>query len=83
MNSAVLERVKEPPEQPKFIKLPEVVSICCMSKTSIYAAIRKGKFPKPVKLGNRCAVWVQSEVHGWVNSCISSSREAKESAKEQ
>ena len=83
MNSAVLERVKEPSDQPKFIKLPEVVSICCMSKTSIYAAIRQGRFPKPVKLGNRCAVWVKSEVHGWVESCIASSREATESAKRQ
>ena len=82
MDNAVLERVKEPPEQPKFIKLPEVVSICCMSKTSIYAAIRQGRFPKPVKLGNRCAVWVKSEVHGWVDSCIASSREATEREKQ-
>ncbi len=61
--------------EPRFIKLPEVLTICSMSKTSVYAAIKRGEFPSPVKLGDS-SVWVKGEILGWVESCIAA-RNAK------
>jgi prophage regulatory protein len=70
------DRVKETalPDEVRFIKLREVLTICGKSRSSVYAAIRKGNFPAPVKLGQRSSAWIKSEVLQWAQSCIDSSR---------
>ena len=35
-------------------------------RDAIYARIRKGKFPKPVKLGDRATGWLESELDEWI-----------------
>jgi prophage regulatory protein len=62
------------PDEVRFIKLREVLTICGKSRSSIYAAIRNGNFPAPVKLGLRSSAWIKSEVLQWTQSCIDSSR---------
>lgn len=62
------------PQEMRFIRLKEVLAICGKSRTSIYEAIKDGKFPAPVKLGGRSSAWIKSEIHEWVNSCIKASR---------
>ncbi|AOX99920.1 AlpA family transcriptional regulator [Jeongeupia sp. USM3] len=37
-----------------------------LSRSSIYAAIAAGTFPKPVRLGGNSVAWLQSEVSAWV-----------------
>lgn len=58
----------------RFIRLKEVLSICGKSRSSVYDAIKKGDFPKPVKLQGRSSAWIKSEVDQWVVRCIRSSR---------
>ncbi|WP_267874684.1 helix-turn-helix transcriptional regulator [Massilia glaciei] len=58
----------------RFIRLKEVLLICGRSRTSVYEAIAKGEFPKPVKLQGRSSAWVKSEVEQWVHACIIASR---------
>ena len=36
----------------------------------MYAYIRAGTFPKPVKLGLRASAWVKSEILAWVQGRI-------------
>jgi prophage regulatory protein len=62
------------PDEVRFIKLREVLTICGKSRSSIYAAIRNGNFPAPVKLGQRSSAWIKSEVLQWAQECIDSSR---------
>lgn len=54
----------------RFIRLKEVLAICGKSRSSVYDAIKKGRFPKPVKLHGRSTAWVRSEVEQWVQECI-------------
>ena len=54
----------------RFIRLKEVLSICGKSRSSDYDAIKKGQFPKPVKLHGRSTAWVRSEVEQWAQECI-------------
>jgi prophage regulatory protein len=54
----------------RFIRLKEVLSICGKSRSSVYDAIKKGHFPKPVKLHGRSTAWVRSEVEQWAQECI-------------
>jgi prophage regulatory protein len=62
-------------EIPKFIRLPRVKELCAYSRSSIYLQIAQGKFPRPVDLGGgRAVAWLESEIVGWINARVTSSR---------
>lgn len=54
----------------RFLRLKEVQTICGKSRSSIYDAIKKGEFPRPVKLGANSSAWINSEIEAWVQKCI-------------
>lgn len=58
----------------RFLRLKEVLTICGKSRSSMYDAIRKGEFPKPVKLGPNSSAWINSEIEEWVEQCIAARR---------
>lgn len=58
----------------RFIRLKEVMSICGMSRSSVYDAIKKGQFPPPIKLSTRSIAWLKSEVIAWVESRVKATR---------
>lgn len=39
-----------------------------MSNSTLYYLIKKGSFPRPVKLGVRSVAWKKSEIIEWINS---------------
>ncbi|MDB4363188.1 AlpA family phage regulatory protein [Pseudomonadales bacterium] len=41
----------------KFLRLPEVLTLIPISRSSWYKGIQDGRFPKPVKLSTRTAAW--------------------------
>ena len=55
----------------RFIRLPQVKEITCLSKSSIYRLIEDGDFPKQVALGARSVVWVRSQVEDWMQKKVS------------
>jgi prophage regulatory protein len=59
----------------RFLRLKEVLSICGKSRSSIYDAIKKGEFPRPVKLGANSSAWINTEIEEWVERCISARTE--------
>lgn len=52
--------------QEKIIRLPEVLNRVGLGRSSIYAGIKMGTFPKQVKLGERSAGWMESEINDWI-----------------
>jgi len=57
-----------------LLRLPEVKAITELSKSSLYALIREGTFPAPVRLGPRAVAWVKSEVRRWAVERVRESR---------
>jgi prophage regulatory protein len=57
-----------------MIRIQNVIALTGMSRQSIYAYAAAGKFPKPVKLGERCSAWIEEEVTNWIDSKIKASR---------
>lgn len=51
-----------------IMRLPEVAAACGKSRAAIYKAIRKGEFPKQVKLSARTCGWVRCEIEAWVKA---------------
>lgn len=40
-----------------FIRLPEVLKLFPIGKSTWWAGVKSGRFPKPVKLGPRTTAW--------------------------
>ncbi len=40
-----------------FLRLPQVLALIPVSKSTWWAGIKTGRFPKPVKLGPRTSAW--------------------------
>lgn len=51
-----------------IIRLNEVIERTSLSRSTLYAYMNKGLFPKPVKLGLRAVGWYASEVNDWIVS---------------
>lgn len=47
---------------------PKVLSCIGMGNTWLYAAIARGEFPAPVRLGARAVGWRRSDVEAWLAS---------------
>jgi prophage regulatory protein len=56
------------PQHPAILRRSTVVSMTCLSATTIYELEKKGQFPKPWLLTPRCAVWNAEEVMNWIAS---------------
>ena len=58
----------------KIQRLPEVIQSTGLSRSTIYAFMQEGTFPKPIKLGPRRVGWIQDEVTAWIEEKIRQSR---------
>ena len=45
-----------------FLRLPQVLAIFPIGKTTWWEGCRTGRFPKPVKLGPRTTVWRAEDI---------------------
>jgi len=53
----------------KILRLKEVKAMTGLSRSTIYAEIAKGEFPKQVQLtGNRSVGWHESVIIQWIES---------------
>jgi prophage regulatory protein len=51
-----------------LLKLPEVREKTRKSTTRIYADMAAGKFPRPIKIGERAVAWRESDVQRWLDA---------------
>jgi prophage regulatory protein len=59
-----------------LLRSPEVERRTGLSKASIYNLIRKGEFPKPVKISERAIGWVEEEIERYVEGKINARDDA-------
>jgi len=52
----------------RILRLPEVIGLVCLKKSSIYDLIRRGIFPVPIRLGLRSVGWYETEINDWLHS---------------
>jgi len=60
--------------QHKLLRLPQVKAFTGLSKSTIYARIAEGTFPKQIPLGPRLVVWVESDIQNWITEQVSAVR---------
>tara|TARA_B100001750_G_scaffold241548_1_gene253248 strand:+ start:936 stop:1130 length:195 start_codon:yes stop_codon:yes gene_type:complete len=54
--------------QTGFLRLPEVLKIFPVSKSTWWAGVKSGIYPKPVKLSANITAWRVEDIHTLVNS---------------
>lgn len=58
-------------------RLPKVQQITGAKRSTIYAWVKDGTFPRPVRIGKRSVGWLEHEVQEWVSNRIEISRSIK------
>ena len=46
----------------RLLRLPQVLDLIPVSKSTWWAGVRSGRFPQPLRLGARCTVWRQRDI---------------------
>ena len=54
----------------KVLRLPAVKDRTGLSRSTIYAQIKEGKFPKPIRLGKRAVGWTDEDIDAHIASLI-------------
>ena len=55
---------------PKVLKVKQVATEINVSVPQVYKLVSLGRFPKPIKLGERGSGWLVSEVDAWLQSRV-------------
>ena len=54
----------------RILRRRDVEIMTGLSRSTIYAAINRGAFPAPIKIGRRAVGWPISHIESWLNNCI-------------
>lgn len=57
----------------RFIRLPEVKRRTGLARSTIYKKLTTKEFPKPVKMGTRCTLWLESSIEEWMSERVRAS----------
>ena len=52
----------------RVLRRPEVEERTGKARSSLYAAIKKGEFPAPIRLGVNSVGWLEEDVENWLAS---------------
>ena len=50
----------------QLYRLQDLVNILKISRSTIYAGIKDGTFPKPFKLSKRKTAWTHNQIEEWM-----------------
>jgi prophage regulatory protein len=59
MSERILERI---------LRRPAVEQKVGIGRSTLYAWVAEGTFPRPVRLGARAVGWRESDIHNWLES---------------
>lgn len=58
----------------RILRLPEVKQITGLGRSTIYARVNTGDFPKPFNISARSVGWSSSSIQQWIASRIAANR---------
>ena len=58
----------------RVLRLPQVMEMTGLRRSSIYDAMKRGSFPPPLAIGARARGWLLSQVQDWVRQRVEQAR---------
>ena len=49
-----------------FLRLPEVLRLIPVSRSTWWAGVKAGRYPKPHKIGARCTAWRAEDIRALI-----------------
>lgn len=46
-----------------FLRIPQILQLIPVGKSTWWAGVKSGRFPKPVKLGPRITAWKKEDIY--------------------
>ena len=69
MTNEIIHTTKHPPLPAEgFVRLPQVLAVLPIGKTTWWEGIKKGRYPAPVKLGPRTTAWRVEDIRKLISS---------------
>ena len=60
--------------RPSILRLRTVLERTGLSRSTIYALMRTGEFPRQIALGPRSVGWLESDVEAWISARVALTR---------
>lgn len=51
-----------------FVRLPTILQVIPVSKSTWWAGVKSGRYPKSVKLGKRITAWRVGDIRSFIDS---------------
>lgn len=55
----------------KLLRIGDVLGRTGLKRSFLYSEIKRGKFPEPIKVSPRVALWPEAEISAWQACAIS------------
>ena len=52
----------------KLLRLPQVLEVTGLKRSTIYAKMDRNEFPKAIQIGLRAVAWPEDEIFAWQES---------------
>ena len=71
-----MDTAKVPQPAERFLRLAQVLTIVPVGKSTWWAGVKSGRFPKPIKIGARTTCWRLSDIDALVREYSEEQRRA-------
>ena len=58
----------------RLLRIKQVSDKTALSRSKLYLLIQEGKFPAPIKMGERVALWPEAAVNAWITQLVANSQ---------
>lgn len=62
----VISQISSSDHEAKLLKLHEVMYRCGLSRAQIYLMMKKGEFPKQIRIATRSVAWNSQAIEDWI-----------------
>jgi prophage regulatory protein len=50
----------------QLLRISDVMERTALSRSYIYAKVKRGAFPAPISLGYKCSRWLAEDIDAWI-----------------
>lgn len=65
--------------QTGFVRLPQILAVIPVGKSTWWAGVKSGKYPQPIKLGENTTAWKAEDIYALIAKLSAESEALRES----
>ena len=58
----------------RILRLPAVMDVTGLGRTTVYEQMAAGRFPKGIKLSERAVGWLEDDIQNWIETKVLESK---------